>query len=62
MCVYKTDYPEDYKYYCRGYLGQILASNSKSALEKALLNWPCGDYKVINGKATGYYPAFRGRG
>lgn len=47
MEVYKTDYPEDYKYYCRGYLGQVLASNSKSALKKAVLDWPRSSYEII---------------
>ncbi len=43
--VYKTDYPENYKYYCTGYMGQTLASNSKENLKKALNSWP-GKYKI----------------
>ncbi|MCP3941053.1 MAG: hypothetical protein GY710_06175 [Desulfobacteraceae bacterium] len=44
--VFKTDYPGNYRYYCKGYLNQIIASNNKESLKRALNDWPKSNYNI----------------
>lgn len=50
--VCKTDYPEHYKFWCCGYLGQVIASDCRKALFFAILDWPAedGPYKIVENK------------